>query len=250
MHLTENELASLTHGDPSSVSQEARAHLASCAECGARVDSLRAMDRETAQLLRSLDHPIQALRSATIVGRVHQRRRRVAAIAAGLTLFVAAAAAALPGSPLRHVLLRVLGRAEPNAWASTPPLSAESAPARQLAGISFVPGTTLEIRFEDPASRSRVRIVFTGATQVSASADGDAAFSIRHGQVVVNDRGSAMNVTLEIPRNISDVIVKAGDAIVFHKEAEAVSGEAVRDRTGVYTVDLGRAGLCSRTYSC
>jgi hypothetical protein len=76
---------------------------------------------------------------------------------------------------------------------------------------------------------------------VSAAANGDAAFSIHQSQLEVTDRGVAMTFTLEIPRSLSDVRVRAGDEIIFEKRAGVISGSHSMDATGAYVFEFGGA---------
>ncbi len=240
MHLTESELAALTHGDVSAPSGVALTHLASCPDCSARLESLRAADREVAGLLRSVDHPAPRFRGAAFLDELQWRRRRIASIAAGLALCVAGAAAALPNSPLHHVLLRALSRTEATRTPNAKPVS-NPVPPKAGAGVAFIPGSSLDALFRDPRPGSHLRIFLVDGPRVSATADGDAAFAIHQSRLEVTDRGVAMNFTLEIPRTVSEVRVRAGNEMLFEKRAGTVSGSRSMDSTGAYTFDLGGA---------
>ena len=237
MHLTEPELAALTHGDVSAPSGAALAHLASCPDCSARLEMLRAADREVAGLLRGVDHGTPRVRGAAFVDTLHARRRRIAAIAAGLAFCVAGAAAALPNSPLHQLLLRALSRTESP---RTRNANRVGEPVRPTpgAGVAFIPGSSLDVLFKNPRSGGHLRILLVDGPRMTATADGDAAFSIHQSQLEVNDRGVAMSFTLEIPRAVSDVQIRAGSETIFAKHAGTVSDSPSKDSTGAYTFEF------------
>ena len=241
MHLTESELAALTHKDVAELSERVSTHLESCPDCNARLEALRAEDREVAALLSSLDHAAPRSRGAVLLDDLHaRRRRRVGAIAAGLALFAAGAAAALPNSPLHHVLLRALSKTGPTD-SSTPDPVSKSVPLKARSGVAFIPGGSLDVRFISPHPGGRLRIRLIDGPRVSATADGDAAFSIHQSQLDVTDHGVPIAFALEIPRAVPAVTVWAGKEIVFEVRAGAVSGSHSMDSTGAYTIDFGSA---------
>ena len=237
MHLTESELAALTHGDASAPSGAALAHLTTCPDCNARLEALRAADREVAGLLHGVDHPAPRFRGAVFLDELQWRRRRIGAIAAGLALCVAGAAAALPNSPLHHVLLRALSRTESPRTPDAKPVGNPVRP-KPGAGVAFIPGSTVDVLFKDPGPGGHVRILLVDGPRMSATADGDAAFSIHQSQLEVNNHGVAMNFTLEIPRSVSDVKVRTGNETIFSKHAGIVSGPVSTDSTGAYTFEF------------
>ena len=239
MHLTESELAALTHGDDSGRSEAMSTHLATCPDCSARLRTLRAADQEVRDLLRDVDHAAPGLRGATFLVDLQRRRRRIASIAAGLALFAAGAAAALPNSPLHRVLVRALSTAESRSRTSTPVI--HPAPQVASAGVAFIPGSSLDVRFKDPKPGGHLRILLVDGPRMSAAATGDAAFSIHQSQLEVTDRGVAMTFTLEIPRGVPDVTVRSGDKIIFEKRAGVVSGSHLMDSTGAYVFEFGGA---------
>ncbi len=177
MHLTESELAALTHGDESGRSEAVSRHLASCTDCSARLQKLRADDVEVRDLLLDVDHPAPSLRATTFLVDLRQRRRRIASIAAGLALFAAGAAAALPNSPLHRVLVRVLSAPESPSRPVAHPV-----PRVASAGVAFIPGSSLDVSFRNPQPGGRLRVILIDGPRMSAAATGDASFSIHQSQ--------------------------------------------------------------------
>ena len=240
MHLSESELAAMTHGGVSAISERVSTHLASCPDCARRLEALRADDREVAALLSGLDHPAPRVGSAAFLDDQHRRRRRIGSIAAGLALCAAGAAAALPNSPLHQVFLRALSKPRTASTSATVPVRG-SGGAGAMVGIGFVPGRSLAIRFENPHAGGHLRIRLVDGSRVSATADGNASFSVHQSQLEVTDRGVPMTFTLEIPRSVSEVTIRAGDEILFEKRAGAVSSSRSMDSAGVYTFDFSSA---------
>jgi hypothetical protein len=234
MHLTENELAGLTHGETVGISKFSTEHLASCPQCTERLAVLRAADRQAADLLRLLDHPAASSSSAAFLRDLDRRRRRMGAIAAGLALCVAGAAAALPNSPLHHALMRAFSKTEGPHPAGAGTLSNSIATARR-SGVAVIPGESVDVRFIDPQPGGRVRLILADGPSLSVTADGDAAFSIHQSQLDVRDRGVAMNFTLDVPRSVPDVTVRAGDDTIFGKHSGVISTSRPADASGAYT---------------
>ncbi len=237
MHLSEQELAALTHGDVSAPSGAALAHLVSCSDCSARLEMLRAADREVAGLLGGVDHVVPRVRGAAFVDALHARRRRVGAIAAGLAFCVAGAAAALPNSPLHHAILRVFSTSGSSLGRNANQVG-NPFPPKPGVGVAFVPGSSLDVLFKNPRPGGRLRISLVDGPQVSATADGDAAFSIYQSQLEVNDHGVAMSFVLEIPRRVADVTVRTGSETILSKHANLISHSRPSDSTGAYTFEF------------
>jgi hypothetical protein len=239
VHLTESELAALTHGDESGRPEAMPTHLASCPDCTARLKKLRADDREVSELLLDVDHAAPRIRGATFLVDLQRRRRRIASIAAGLALFAAGAAAALPNSPLHRVLVRALSTNDSGSDTSAPVI--HPAPRVASAGVAFIPGSSLDVRFRDPHPGGHLRVLLVDGPHMSAAATGDAAFSIHQSLLEVTDRGVAMTFTLEIPRGVPSVTIRTGDEIIFEKRAGAISGSHPMDSTGAYVFEFGGA---------
>ena len=231
MHLTESQLAALTHRDVSLLPESVATHLESCPDCAAQLRAMRADDKEVATLLGALDHQVPRLRGTTFLD-LRRRRRRIGVIAAGLAFLAAGAAAALPNSPLHHVLVRVFSKPV-STQAPAAPVSNTVSPAA-TAGIAFLPAASLDVRFISPQPGGRLRLRLVEGSRVSATADGDAAFSIHQSQLDVADHGAQMTFTLEIPRTASEVTVHAGNEIIFEKRGGAVTSSQLVDSAGVY----------------
>jgi hypothetical protein len=230
---------------PGSVVAATLHHLAECSECGQRLRRLRASNEDMAQLLREIDHPMPPVSLAAVLARAAQRRRtrRRGALAAGLaTLVIAgAAAAAVPGSPVRRYVERVLiGQAGPQARrASTARPSTALLGVRQTApsGIAFVPVGDVEVRFREVQRAGTIRIRLTDATAVRIThVGGSAGYVLTAGGVSVENAGSGASYDITLPRTGAPAVVRVSDRVVFSKSDSAISTPALPDRGGSYVI--------------
>ena len=239
MHLSDSELAALAHGENARLTAESSAHLAACKECTAKLEAMRRSDRELAGLLGLLDHAAPTIRSTQFASS-SPYRRRVGAVAAGLALAAAAAAAAVPGSPLHKILIRTVTGTRGESTVSRQPT--ESVRPDQEAGIAFIPGSSLDVRFRNAESGGQVQIVVVDGEQVSAIATGEAGFSLHQLQLDIDARGRAMSFMLEIPRTLRDVRFEIDDRVVLERRGGVFSGSAAHDPEAPYVFELGAAG--------
>ena len=140
MHLDDERVQRLLHGELGSAEAETRFHLESCAPCRDLVAGARVEEDRILALLSEVDHPVATLDPRIVLAernasRGHWGRRAAAAI---LGVAIAGAAYALPGSPLPAALDRLLGTGS-GVPDSAPATQAERASAPP-AGIA-VPAT-------------------------------------------------------------------------------------------------------------
>lgn len=216
-HLEDAVLLSLI--DDESVGDEGavRAHLDSCDECAARLDTLRFAGRRVTAALAELDVPApwsempERLRRASREAvtpiestredvRFGSRRRRLerwrpAVAAAGLIFVLAVGAAALPGSPVRDLVNRSIeaifgGDAGP---ADAGPSQVAVDPVDGAVRVSIL-GATRDLRVV-------IRPGSSGRASVSAR---DAQFTAESGEIRVTDaRG---DLTIELPAGADAVV--------------------------------------------
>jgi hypothetical protein len=135
-------------------------------------------------------------------------------------------------------LARVLATAGRHAIPA-PPSPPDTAPGRLGTGIALLPGSDLEIRFRGWQKGGQLRVSLVDGPQLSlVPRGGNAAFAVRRGQVAVDNRGSEMSFTLEVPRSVQRLRVSVDTTIIFRKTAAGVSSLALPDSAGVYTFDL------------
>jgi hypothetical protein len=182
------------------------------------------------------------VRSAALIRDLERRRRRrIGAIAAGLVFCAAGAAAALPNSPFHQILVRVLSGKERSVAPNAAARPGNDIP-KAGAGVAFIPGSSVDVVFSNHRSGGRVRIRLVDGSRVSATADGDAAFSIHQTRLDVDAHGGGMNFELEIPRTVPAISVRVGNETIFAKRAGVVSDSRSADSTGAYTFELSGAG--------
>jgi hypothetical protein len=205
-------------------------HLAGCAACAAELEELRLSAGGLAAALAHADlpAPTDAARAAVARRRAApaglRTARRALLRAALLVLGVAgAAAAAVPGSPVRRWIERAVAPAPapapaPPVRTAQPEPAAEEAPA---AGVSFPVENArvrVVIRGAGPALRVRTR-VSSGST-VEVSATGPAAHArFRTGPGRVEVVGAeAGEVLVVLPAAAADATVEVDGAVVLARE--------------------------------
>lgn len=196
-------------------------------------------DDELAALLRLLDHRPPEVDVETVIAAARRRPRiRVGAIAAGIVLCAAAAAAAIPGSPVRIALAHLF--TSPNRPpAPVQPLAPDTAPGSLGTGIALVPGADFEIRFLNWQKSGQLRVLLVDTPRLSlVPRGGNAAFAVRKAEVAVDNRGSQASFTLEVPRVVQRLRVYVDTTVVLRKSAGAVNSLALPDSTGAFTFDL------------
>lgn len=174
-------------------------------------------DKAVYALLRHLDHPAPPLDAQTIAARARRRRFAPARRAAGiiLTLGVAGAAYAAPGSPLP-------------AWVKSATDWIAGGPERPtetgVSGLAIAPGRALVIRFRSPQDAGRVMVSLTDGAEVRVRAPiGAATFTSDVDQLVIDNRGPAATFAIEIPRSAPRVEIRVGDKPIYLKEGSRIT---------------------------
>lgn len=230
MHLDDQQVRLLLDGElEEAPALAARAHAAECPACGERLAAAAHIDEEIAALLTQLDAPPPAVDAGEVVAQAGRHRRglprgpRTAvrwAAGALLALGLAAAAYAMPGSPLAAWLKALAtgpGGAEPPAAAV-----AEAT----ASGIAVHPGEGLLVRFVSLPAGSRARVVLVDDALLTVRAmNGEAAYSSLTARIDVEAAGTTL-FEIEIPRAAPLVEVRAGERRVLLKEGARIAGPA------------------------
>ena len=197
-------------------------------------------DEQLEALLRLLDHRPPVVDVEMLIAAARRRPRvRVGSIAAGIVLCAAAAAAAVPGSPVRAALERVFSTADRRSAVRARPSPSDTAPGALGTGIALVPGSDLDIHFRAWQEGAQLRVTFVDTPQLSlVPRGGDAAFAVRKGQVAVDNRGSSASFTLAVPNTVQRLRVYVDSTLILRKTAAGVRSLALPDRSGTYTFDL------------
>lgn len=209
--------------------------LAECAVSAARLDELRFLRRRATAALAVIDAPAvrpempaalrEAARSAPVplasirASRFGWMGRRTAAVAAGLTLLVAAGAYALPGSPVRDWVGDGIdavtawlggGEAEPD----------QAEPSR----VSVEPADgSLRITIIGGGEGVRLNVRLTDEPEASVVA-GDANFHVEPGVIEVS--GAAGEITVTLPRGAA-----SGSVMIDETEVVRFEGGELRRTT-------------------
>jgi len=211
-------------------------------------------------LLRALDHPVPKVTADDIAARALAPRRLTPAwrwaAAVLLTVSIAGAAFALPGSPLRRWATTlgavVTGRGRPDIGPGPASAPQAASPDRGRAGIAVAPGRSLLIVFDRPAPAALVLVSLVDGAEVTVRAPaGSATFTADAGRLIVEGRGASPpgsaaapdTFAIEIPRESRRVEIRAGPARVFLKERGRITSAGAAGAAGPWLLPLGTAGL-------
>ena len=278
-HLTDTALSAAL--DPSSDAAErtaARAHAAECAACAVLLSTAERAERETANALRLLDHPMPAVDMVQIVARARVMGhtgvlvtndevrpslpassprsaagapavRRPVWWSAGVTVLgLAAAAAALaPQSPLRQLIARAFAPPPP-AHTGPPhpipvlPLSPRLGSAPR--GVALTPQGLVVIQFRSGQSAGVIRIIPGQGPRVAVQASGDGpTYSVGRDTITVDNRAvETISYAIELPPDTPSltVRVRVGGEVVYTRVGDHVRAVVTADTAGRYVIPLVR----------
>lgn len=239
-HLGEGTLQALLDGElPPGERSAAEAHLAACGECAADARELRALHERASALLATGDvaAPVAQAQMALRARRARRgpwggEARRALLRAAVLVLaFAGAAAAAVPGSPVREWIEQAV---LPAKKAALPPAHgrAPAPPPREAA----TPGAPTGVSIRPDAGA--VRVVLSGASprlRVTARlVDGDRAGVLARGRAASGARfrtapgrievvgAGAGEIEVEIPRAARAATVEVNGRVLVAKDGDSL----------------------------
>lgn len=201
-------------------------------------------DREVAELLSRLDHPVPPVSVEMVIGRARragvERLRWAAGIALALGL-AASAAYAAPGSPVPGWIAqaaRALGLAAPVA---DPSFDGAQLPA-ESAGIALIPGDSLLIEFLEAGLSGYLRVDLTDDAEVIVQAPtGSTRFASEPERLLV-EHPTPDTVHVQLPRAGGRVVIRVGARELLQKDGPAVStGQEAVAGSG-YVFSLGSGG--------
>ncbi len=235
-HTSEGTLQAYLDGELTATEQDRVAeHLAGCPTCTAEVGELRRASERLSLLVSRIDVSAPDLEPESITRfRWMQRTalaRRVLARAAVLLVFVsAAAAAALPGSPLRRLAIdlwndaRSLLQPAPEAAAPAAPAPAPEAnvPSTAVSVQPFGGRLHFTILNAAPGMPVRVRLIDGPLGVVRASgAAMDAQFITGEGHIEIGGAQGG-DLTVLIPRSALSAVVRANGHPLLLKQGDAL----------------------------
>jgi hypothetical protein len=246
MHLDEEQIQRLLHGEVLPRETSVLTHLASCAACNARLSSAERDEREVHALLRHLDHPVPHVDPRALALPAESRAPRWGRWAAGivLALGLGSASYAIPGSPLPgwigSVVDRVAGRAQRALPA--PPTDADVHPGPTsepaIAGISVMPGAHTRIRLTSAHGWSHVSLSDGPEIVVRAPA-GATTFTSEVDGLVIHNADPNATIEIEIPRAAPRVEITVGPETVFLKEGLRVTTHVDPMSADAYFLEFG-----------
>ncbi len=239
MHLDQEQVERLMHGEPVADQQSVRRHLASCTECRERLDAAGRDEAEIFALLRQLDHRPPVIAAEIVLARARSIKPAWGQWAAGILLLAGAAgvAYAVPGSPLRDWARSVA------AWIGSSERSSPVPPAQTtdpvVAGIAAVPGREFVIVFKSPNSEGHARVSLTDRAEVTVRGPlGAASYTSDADRLVIDNQGSGATFEIEIPRTAPRVEIRVAGNRVFLKDRSRVVTKATAEPGGDYLLPL------------
>lgn len=242
-HLGEGTLQELLDGELAPGPRaEADAHLASCAECAGLLAELRGLNARTSALLGMVEAtpPVIAAQAAFAKRRrgagAMAEARRALPRAAVLVLAVAGAAAAavVPGSPVREWVQRVTVQetaTEPALPAPAPAPAAEAVPMPAPKAVSILPEdgrVRVEVTGSSAELRVRARLSSEPAAQVTATgAAVSARFRTGPGRIEVVGAGPG-EVVIDLPAGADAAFVEVNGRVIAAKEGKTLRSLAPR----------------------
>ena len=237
MHLDDERIQRLLHGELGSVEPETRLHLSECDACRGLLQEARVEEARLFESLTRVDHEIPTIDPRALFGRKERASgtwgRRAAAILVGAA--IAGVAYAAPGSPFPGMLDRWM-RSGSDVEARPPTRAENQAPAG--GGIAVEPTEGMVIDLAAAGEDAVAMVALSDGNQVVVRAvEGTATFSSDPGQLSVLVSGRA-RLEILIPHSATSVEVQTGAVPVFRKLADGVATALPRDSTGRYRIPL------------
>jgi hypothetical protein len=285
MHLSDAALGAVL--DPAgggAAGTAALAHAACCAECSQAIQAARTADRDVAELLAALDHPRPVLHFSAIAeragapdsglrrtpqpvqgpmrmaqsrnrwaaaGAVHLARKSVVqwvAILLGVTAMVAVAA--VPRSPVRHLITAWISPNDRSSEATIPVASAASkagaATATTPRGVAIIARGAVVVTIRVPQANGAIRLTTAaadgGSPRVSVLASGDgASYLVSQDTIAIDNRAEPnldYDVTLPPALQLPVVSVWVAGRVVFARHGLAIVTTGVKQAAGSYAIPL------------
>ncbi len=226
MHLDDEQLQRLLHGEPGT----GREHLAECAECRRRLEEARRDEAGIFALLDTLNHPAPRHNPQAVMARAGAGSRWLKRAAVlFITLGAAAAGYAIPGSPLRAWVDRLLRPLADTTFIAPQPGEAPAPGQPITAGIAVPPGRHFVIRFLAPEEAGHLLVWSTGDSMVAVRARGGApppTFSIESDQLVITNPGSAAAYEIELPESALRIEILVGTRRLLLQQAGRISADS------------------------
>ena len=280
MHLSDTALGAVF--DPAGGGERgaaARAHAADCAECGRAMQDARTADREVADALCALDHPLPPTPFSVIVARAAQpditsdlmpgvmrgwlrasgsrpaMRRIATLVVATSAVALAAALAAVPRSPVRHLVAAWVAlhhqSGTPVPVASPPPSSTPGPPAATTPrGIAIIARGHLVLTFRLPQPAGAIRLTIAPAPdprgpRVSVLASGDGVTYLVSRDTIAIDNRAALNLDYDValppPSQLPVVSIRVAGRVIFARRGASIQTTGINQSGTLYSIPLSVA---------
>jgi hypothetical protein len=240
MHLDETQVQGLLHGELGPAGEiPAREHLEGCEVCRERVTAAAREEADVFALLAAVDHPVPVIGTQAIEGRARAASPRRLRWAAGVvvTLGIAGAAYAAPGSPFPRLVSAFAAWVRPAPDAAQRP--AVPLPAAAPSGVAVVPGDRLLIVFTSSQIEGTARVRLTDSAELVVQApNGAGTFSLDTDRLVIDNRGGASTFEIQVPRATPRVEILVDGARRLLIERGTVASNAILPVNAVYTIPL------------
>jgi hypothetical protein len=240
-HPPEAALLTLLHQQPLVARTELQLHLRFCEACRARMLYLSCRELEIGELLGELDHPVPAHDLDAILGSPGGRglRRGTLVGTIGLVIAAAAAAATLPGSPIREWV-----QARPTAARSAAEPQVVAAPAEApSSGVSIAAPAELVVTLLHPQSRGVVDVAIRPAGPATVRSRGGAvSYQVGDGHITIDNRSPADAYEIQVPAALARLVILMGDRVLFRKAGDTIAPTPGLDGGTRYRVSLDPSG--------
>lgn len=248
-HATEGLLVAYVDGEiDGAAAAELDGHLAACDQCARELQEMRRLSVRTHEALSLLDAPAPLLRARAALGaertRVEPRRttgwsltrlgaRGLARAAMLLLALAGAAAAAVPGSPVRRALETTIARVsqllngEPAAPAvPVAPVVEPAAPAyTERSSMAILPASgRVRVVLHAPAGPIDVTVRLVPASRAlveTASAEADVRMRSAAGRIEVMGLGAG-EVRIDVPAAVPNATVEIGGMVYVYKAGDVL----------------------------
>ena len=242
MHLNDEQIQRLMHGELDAHARESVSrHAAECLDCARALATAMREENDIFDLLEHVDHDAPIVDAARFATPPREGSpvwvRRVAGIVVVAAL--AGAAYAIPGSPL-PTLVKKLAAIMTGERATPPAADDVSIPGAPVtSGIAVAAGDEFVIQFAGAQESGEATIRLTDDTFVRVRViNGTAAFTTDAGRLHVENRGSAADYQIELPRATGRIEIRVASSVVWQGHDGHVITDAAPDSTGLYHLPL------------
>jgi hypothetical protein len=241
MHLDDEQVQRLLHGELGGAEASVRDHLSECSECRSRLAEAEREEEWVLNRLRRLDHGPPRVSIENILAADARPARPVwGRWAAGVFLALAAAgvAYAAPGSPLPQVIERLIQLMSPTADRGVD--TTESRRARESqAGIAVEAGERLTIDLAPGQGIDTAVISLTDGSEVVIRArGGTTTFTSDPDRLAVRHAGESATLEIQVPRAARSVELRMGNHRLWLKKDSRITSDVPPESGGRYRIPL------------